>query len=73
MIGNAGSGTLASVRDTKLEDFQRNMELNLTTNFLLTKHALPHLEKTKGSIVYISSVAGKSTGGIYKQHFNIIR
>ncbi len=41
-----------------MEDFRFNLDLNLTSNFVLTKHALPHLEKTRGNIVYISSVAG---------------
>ena len=59
LIGNAGGANkLANVRDFTAEDFRWTMDLNLTANFVLTKHALPHLEKTKGNIVYISSVAG---------------
>ncbi len=58
LIGNAGSGRLGTVREMTLEDFQFNLDINLVPNFVLTKHALPHLEKTRGNIVYISSVSG---------------
>ncbi len=58
LVGNAGSGRLGTVRNSSVEDFRFNLDLNLTSNFVLTKHALPHLEKTRGNIVYISSVAG---------------
>ncbi len=58
LICNAGGGKLGTVRNLSVEDFKFNLDLNLTTNFVLTKQALPHLEKTRGNIVYISSVAG---------------
>ncbi len=58
LIGNAGAGTLGTVRGLKEEDFRWTFELNLMANVTLTKHALPHLEKTKGNILFISSIAG---------------
>ena len=34
------------------------MDVNFYAPFILSQEALPHLEKTKGNIVFISSVAG---------------
>ena len=42
-----------------MEDFDFDLGINLRSNFIITKAALPHLERTKGNILYISSVAGK--------------
>ena len=59
LVCNAGAGEKPStVRETSLETWNWTLNLNLTACFLLTKYALPHLEKTKGNIVYTSSVAG---------------
>ena len=57
LIGNAGVGHSGQVADISLEDWDANFGVNLTANFILTKHALPHLRKTKGCIVYTSSIA----------------
>src|SRR6185503_2036133 len=38
-----------------LAKWQRFLDVNLTGTFLVTKHALRHLRKTRGSIVNISS------------------
>lgn len=62
LISNAGLARQISVRDTKVEDFESIIKLNLTAPFALTKYALPHLEKTKGNIVYNSSVMGQVPG-----------
>jgi NAD(P)-dependent dehydrogenase (short-subunit alcohol dehydrogenase family) len=43
---------------TSLADWNRIMAVNLTGTFLATKHAVPHLEKTGGRIVNVSSEAG---------------
>ncbi len=58
LINNAGMMQEASVNDMPLEDWQRNLMVNLTAPFLLIQAALPHLRKTKGSIVNIGSVEG---------------
>ena len=60
LISNAGILRKGTVRELSFEDFEMAMRVNLTASFLLTKYALPHLEKTKGTIVYNSSVAGKT-------------
>jgi len=53
--GIIGSGTVES---TPLGDWQKMMNINLHAIFLLMQAAIPHLEKTKGAIVNVSSVTG---------------
>ena len=59
VICNAGGiSGFDSVRGKTTEDFRRTMELNLFAPFIMTREAIPHLEKTRGNILYVSSVAG---------------
>lgn len=53
--GIIGSGSLA---DTSLAAWREMMHINLDSIFMLMQLALPHLEKTEGSIVNVSSVTG---------------
>ena len=57
LINNAG---LASPRDDPVEklslaDWNRRIGVNLTGAFLMTKHCVPHLRRSRGAIVNISS------------------
>lgn len=58
LINNAGMMQEAAIEDMSLEDWQRNLSVNLTTPFLLIRSALPHLRKTRGNIVNTGSVEG---------------
>jgi NAD(P)-dependent dehydrogenase (short-subunit alcohol dehydrogenase family) len=58
LINNAGIGLVGGVEDTSLRDFQRVMQVNVEGPFLVTKYAIPLLLASKGSIVFIGSVAG---------------
>ena len=58
LVNNAGQGLAASVETTTPEQYNDIMDLNVRSVFLLTQFAIPHLEKTKGNIVNVSSVAG---------------
>ncbi len=53
--GIIGSGPAAETSD---ETFDRMMDINVRSLFRLTREAIPHLEKTSGNIVNVSSVAG---------------
>ena len=53
--GIIGSGT---VETTSLDDWDTMMNINLRSVFLLMQLAVPHLEKSKGAIVNVSSVTG---------------
>jgi len=58
LINNAGMMMEAGIEEMTLEDWHRNINLNLTAPFLLIRAALPYLRKTQGSIVNTSSVEG---------------
>lgn len=59
VINNAGWHPPAqSIEDTSLQDFEDLVRLNLTSTFLGCKYAVPHLKKTKGSIINMSSRVG---------------
>lgn len=53
--GIIGSGTIET---TQRDAWDQMMNINLRSPFLLTQLAVPHLEKTKGAIVNVSSVTG---------------
>ena len=53
MVSNAGVIRSGQVRDQTAEDVRAVLSVNLLAAFALTKAALPHLEKTKGNIVYV--------------------
>lgn len=59
LINNAGiAGRYDSVIDFDVREFDRIMDVNLRSMIVLTNLAVPHLEKTKGNIVNVSSVYG---------------
>lgn len=58
LVNNAGMMQEALAEDMTLADFERNIAVNLTTPFMLTRAALPHLRKTGGAIVNIGSIEG---------------
>lgn len=58
LVNNAGAGRYGGIQDFTMEDFDWIMNLILRSVVQLTKLATPHLIKTKGNIVNVSSVAG---------------
>lgn len=55
-VNNAGWHPSAmTIDETSLADFEHLLRLNLTSTFLGCKHAVPHLRKTRGSIINMSS------------------
>ena len=58
LINNAGISMRALFRDLDLAVFRQVMDINFWGTVYCTKYALPHILKSKGSIVGISSVAG---------------
>ncbi len=57
VINNAGIANpeTGPVEELSLEQWQRRLDVNLTGPFLVTKHSVPHLRKTKGAIVNMAS------------------
>lgn len=58
LINNAGIATIDTVIEVNLSNFDRVIDTNVRSVINLTKLCVPHLEKTKGNIVNISSIAG---------------
>ncbi|XP_030751962.1 uncharacterized protein LOC115879328 [Sitophilus oryzae] len=58
LVNNAGVLESGSVENTNLEQYDRVMNANVRSIYQLTTLAVPHLVKTKGNIVNVSSVNG---------------
>jgi len=58
LINNAGISMRAMFADLKLDVLKRLMDINFWGTVYCTKHALPHLLKSKGSVVGVASIAG---------------
>ncbi len=58
LINNAGISMRALFKDLDLDILRQSMDVNYWGTVYCTKYALPHILKTKGSIVGISSIAG---------------
>ncbi|WP_029064392.1 SDR family oxidoreductase [Labrenzia sp. DG1229] len=58
LVNNAGIMQEAVIEEMDLDDWQRSLNVNLTAPFLLIKHALPHLRKSRGAIVNVGSIEG---------------
>jgi dehydrogenase/reductase SDR family member 7B len=58
LVNNAGITMRALFNDAGLDVIRRLMDINFWGTVYCTKFALPHLLKTKGSVVGVSSIAG---------------
>ncbi len=58
LINNAGMGSRSTFDDTSLEVFETIIRINFLGAVTMTKTMLPLIRSSKGSIVFISSVAG---------------
>ncbi|CAG7855819.1 3-oxoacyl-[acyl-carrier protein] reductase [biofilm metagenome] len=64
LVNNSGGLVKrAKIEETTLENWHKSLDINLTSAFLLTKHAIPHLRNTgSGRIVNLLSLSVQ-TGG----------
>jgi NAD(P)-dependent dehydrogenase (short-subunit alcohol dehydrogenase family) len=58
LVNAAGIIATGAIMDTSLDTWQAMMRTNLDAVFQMMQLAIPHLEKTKGNIVNVSSVTG---------------
>ena len=59
LINNAGwHPPSKSIDDFSIQDFRNLLELNLVSVFFACKCALPHLRRTQGNIINLSSLVG---------------
>jgi 3-oxoacyl-[acyl-carrier protein] reductase len=64
LVNNAGGLVKrANIEETTLDNWRKSLDINLTSAFLVTKHAIPHLRNTgSGRIVNLLSLSVQ-TGG----------
>lgn len=58
LINNAGTGSNGLLCDTLPLATRKVIDLNLLGTMNITHFAMPHIRKTRGSIIFISSLAG---------------
>ncbi|MBW4575341.1 MAG: SDR family oxidoreductase [Aphanothece sp. CMT-3BRIN-NPC111] len=59
LVNNAGVFVVTSeTQNYPVEDFDYTLRMNIRSAFLMTKYALPHLQKTQGNIISAGSEAG---------------
>jgi NAD(P)-dependent dehydrogenase (short-subunit alcohol dehydrogenase family) len=57
-VANAGIGVSGKIRDLSAEDWRRQLETNVVGVALTARFALPELERTRGRLAIVASVAG---------------
>src|SRR5581483_1022526 len=58
LINNAGISMRALFNDTTLDTLKKVMDINFWGTVYCTKYALPYIQKQKGTVVGVSSIAG---------------
>lgn len=58
LVTSAGIIVPGTCEKMTMNDFDKQMDINVRSVFHLTKLAIPHLIKTKGNIIHVSSVTG---------------
>ncbi|ESN90516.1 hypothetical protein HELRODRAFT_70909, partial [Helobdella robusta] len=59
LVSNAAVNTsMGNIFETDEKSWDKIFEINLKSSFLLCQEVLPHLQKSKGSIVFVSSIGG---------------
>lgn len=57
-IANAGYGIFGLIENAEAKHWRRQFDVNVTGLVMTAKYTIPHLQKTKGRLVLIGSVAG---------------
>jgi NAD(P)-dependent dehydrogenase (short-subunit alcohol dehydrogenase family) len=68
LVNNAGVAILGPLETIPLDDFRRQVEVNLTAQVAVTQALLPAVRRTRGRIVFVSSIGGRMAlpfGGPY--------
>ena len=63
LVANAGYGKrISNILDIDIAEWQYTLDVNLTSSFILTKLAMPHMiEQHWGRVIYITSIAAGGT------------
>jgi len=68
LVNNAGQHLSKNVEKTSEEEWDHIIDTNLKSTFLCSKYAIPHLRKTRGCIINMSSmvgIVGQGNSGAY--------
>ena len=75
LVNNAGVAIPSPLETIPVEDFRRQIEVNLTGHLAVTQAMLPSLRQARGRIVFISSIGGRIafplTGAYHAAKFGI--
>jgi NAD(P)-dependent dehydrogenase (short-subunit alcohol dehydrogenase family) len=75
LVNNAGVSIPSPLETMPMEDFRRQVEVNLTGQVAVTQAMLPLIRKARGRIVFISSIGGRIafpfTGAYHAAKFGI--
>jgi NAD(P)-dependent dehydrogenase (short-subunit alcohol dehydrogenase family) len=75
LVNNAGVAIPGPLETLAIEDFRRQLEVNLTGHVAVTQALLPQLREARGRIVFISSIGGRIafpfTGAYHAAKFGI--
>jgi len=59
VINNAGVAILGPLETIPLEDFRRQLEVNLTAQVAVAQAMLPSIRRAQGRVVFVSSIGGR--------------
>jgi NAD(P)-dependent dehydrogenase (short-subunit alcohol dehydrogenase family) len=59
LVNNAGIAVLSPLETIPVDDFRRQIEVNLTAQVAVTQAFLPLVRKATGRIVFVSSIGGR--------------
>lgn len=68
VVNNAGVAILGPLETIPLEDFRRQLEINLTAQVAVTQAMLASIRRARGRVVFVSSIGGRMAlpfGGPY--------
>ncbi|MCD1265596.1 SDR family NAD(P)-dependent oxidoreductase [Shinella sumterensis] len=64
VINNAGIGEVCPIDRLDLALFQKTLHANLTSAFLVSQAAWPHMTRNGGRLIFMSSTAARIGGGL---------
>src|SRR4051794_34155641 len=59
LVNNAGISLPSPLETMPIEDFRRQVEINLTGQVAVTQALLPSIRQARGRIVFLSSIGGR--------------
>ncbi len=75
LVNNAGAALPSPLETMPIEDFRRQVDLNLTAQVAVTQAMLPAIRAARGRVVFISSIGGRIafplTGAYHAAKFGI--